>query len=182
MLADDLAVVGSVAAAIERLHRMQIGYAHLFSPLHDEGLAQAMRRLTISVRGAPIGTRDLEVVTPPIYGRYHLLYSTDVPVTCRRFAKRHGMGHVIGGHVTEVSYLSSRNDFMTYEERSADLFALADLFPAWQIEELRRARVGWRAVAHAISRAIRRFTLEWPEQRVGDRAALRIALYRLKGL
>ena len=182
MLADDIAVVGAVAASIDRLHRMGIGYAHLFSPLHDEGLAQALRRLTITARGAAIGTQDLEVVTPPIFGRYHLVYSTDVPVTCRRFAKRHGMGHVIGGHVTEVSYLSSRNDHMTYEERVADLFALADLFPAWQIEELRRARVGWRAIAHHVCRAIRRFTLEWPEQRVGDRADLRIALYRLKGL
>lgn len=182
MLAEDQAVVGSVAASIERLHRADIAYAHLFSPLHDEGLAQALRRLTITVRGEPLGTIDLEVVTPPVYGRYLLIYSTDVPKIYRRFAKRHGMGHVIGGHVTEVSYLSLRNDFMTYEERGADVFAIADLVPAWQIEELRRSRVGWRQLQHHVCRALRRFTLNWPEDRVGDRASLRMALYRQAGL
>lgn len=179
----ELAVVEATAAAILALQdRMGIAYAHLFSPLHDDGLRDAMRRLTIYSRGEPLGIRDLEAVSPPVFGRYALLFSTDVDSRRQAFALRHGMGHVVCGHVTEPTYMSERNDYMQHQERVADLFALADLFPAHMIETLRSSRTPWRAIRHALIRSIRHHTINWPEARVDDRADLRLVLYRAHGI
>lgn len=185
MLATDRAVVEDTARAIEQLHRLGIAYAYLFSPLHEDGLATALRRLTILARGEHIGRVDLEVVTPPVFGRHVMVYSTDVSPPQRAFAQRHGMGHVAAGHVTEVSYLTSRNDFMRHEERVADLFALADLVPGWKLEELaqlRRGRPRWTLVHGDVCKELHRLTVDWPEQRLLDRSLLRIALYRDRGI
>jgi hypothetical protein len=179
----DQEIVEITRRAIESLHAQWIGYASLFSPLHDDGMKDVLRQLGIVTRGEQLGERDLEAVTPPIFGRHLLLYSTDVDDRRRRFALRHGLGHIVAGHVTHPVYLSlDRNDFMAHEERVADLFALADLVPAAMIEDLRSARTGWQAIDHAIRRSIVFHTLNWPTERVADRAELRITLYREAGL
>lgn len=176
------AVLHETWSTIESLHARRIAYADVFSPLHDDGLRDVLRRLTIYARGESLGSQDVEAVAPPAYhGRYVLLYSTDIDDRRRAFAVRHGMGHVAAGHVSEISYMSNRqdrDDFMRHEERVADLFALADLIAFWRLDELRKQRLGWRAVSHEVCRVIRQHTLDWPEARVHDRARLRIALYR----
>jgi Zn-dependent peptidase ImmA (M78 family) len=174
----DAAVIAAAAQAIRHVQSRGILYADLFSPLHDDGLRDALRRLTISVRGESLGTQDIEAVSPPVYGRYLMLYSTDVDDSRRRFALRHGMGHVAAGHVSEVAYLSNRNDFMSHDERVADLFAIADLFPWCDIAGLREHRSTWRVIEDHIVRLLRRLTFGWPEERISDRARLRILLFR----
>lgn len=175
--ADD-AVLTATALAIRNVQAQGILYADLFSPLHDDGLQDALRRLTIRTRGESLGVQDIEAVSPPVYGRYLMLYSTDVDENRRRFALRHGMGHVAAHHVSEVAYLSNRNEHMSHDERVADLFALADLFPWCDIARLRQQRSGWRAIEHSIVHLIRRLTIGWPDDRVADRASLRILLFR----
>jgi hypothetical protein len=64
----------------------------------------------------------------------------------------------------------------------ADLFALADVAPFFQIHDLRRARLGWGAVTDVMATAINAHTTGWPAERVRDRAVLRVALYRRYGL
>jgi hypothetical protein len=183
LLNEDVDVLTATTEAIRTLQdRMGIFYAGLFSPLHDDGIRDAMRRLTIYSRGEPLGVQDLEAVSPPVFGRYALIFSTDVDSRRQAFALRHGMGHVVCGHVTEPTYMSERDDHMQHRERVADLFALADLFPAHMIESLRTSRTPWRAVRHAAVRSIRHHTINWPESRVEDRAGLRLALYRGQGL
>jgi hypothetical protein len=180
---EDVDVVVATAAAIATLQqRMGIAYADLFSPLHEGGIRDALRRLTIYSRGEPLGIRDLEAVSPPVFGRYALIFSTDVDSRRQAFAIRHGMGHVVCGHVTEPTYMSERNNHMLHQERVADLFALADLFPAHMIESLRDSRSSWRAIRHALTRSIRHHTINWPEHRVDDRSELRLALYRTHGI
>lgn len=181
MLIGDLDVVAAVKRAIEHLDGLGILYANVFSPLHEGGIAEALRRLTITARGESLGSRELEAVMPPVYGRYILVYSTDVDDRRRGFAIRHGIGHVVGGHVTEPNYLSN-DDYMSHEERVADLFALADLAPFWMLDDLRGGRTSWGAIKQALCRAIRVHTLDWPEERVFDRATLRLTLYREYGL
>ena len=133
----DGAVIAEVKLIIERIHERRVPYAELFCPMTDEAFAETMQAFTIRPLGGHLGTVDVEAVSPPVYGRYLFLYSTDVDMPQRRFALRHGTAHVIGGHVNEVSYLSNRNDFTTHEERVADLFALADLVPWYLLDELR---------------------------------------------
>lgn len=182
LLHGDAVVVNAVRRAIEQMHRMGIPYADVFSPLSDATMTQSCRRLTIAVRGEPLGVRDVEAVSPPIFGRYMMIVSTDLTPERARFALRHGVGHVVGGHVTEPRYLSDRNEIMHFEERVADLFALADLVPFYVIDDRRRQRQGWRVIRHELCKEIRHFTVEWPEGRVADRADLRIHLYRECGL
>ena len=179
MLLPDEDVVRDATVAVRQLQRLGIGYDDLFSPLPDDALAAAMRRLTIRASGHPLGREALEAVTPPLYGRYLLVYSTDVDVDRQRFALRHGMGHVAAGHVSAVSFLSSTAEHMAPEERVADLFALADLVPYHAVAALKRGG-GWRAVRDEIARLVRLYTLDWPEERVRDRAMLRVEMYRVE--
>lgn len=181
MLIRDADVLTATADAVRQLQRLGIGYDDLFSPLPDEDVAAALRRLTIRASGYPLGREELEVVTPPLYGRYLLLYSTDVGDDHRRFALRHGMGHVAAGHVTAPSFLSTAGDWTTHEERVADLFALADLVPFHHVAALKRGN-SWKVVREEVTRLVRLHTLDWPGDRVADRAALRVALYREAGI
>lgn len=178
---EDADVLQAVADAVGQLQRLGIGYDDLFSPLPDEALDAALRRLTIRASGHALGTGALELVTPPLYGRYLLLWSTDVDADRRRFALRHGIGHVVAGHVTTPRFLTAGGDWMAPAERVADLFALADLVPFHQVAALRRGN-GWRIVRAEIAALVRMHTLDWPAARVDDRAAMRVALYRERAL
>jgi hypothetical protein len=183
LLHGDRAVISAVKAAVEQMNRMGIPYADVFSPLSDAAMAKCCRRLTIAVRGEPLGDRDVEAVSPPIFGRYMMIVSTDLSAERSRFALRHGVGHVVGGHVTEPRYLSDRNEVMHFDERVADLFALADLVPFYFVADCRsKQHMSWRAIRHEICKEIRLFTGDWPELRVADRADLRLHLYREHGL
>jgi hypothetical protein len=184
MYQEDLDVVAATRRAIESLHRVGgVMYAYLFSPLHDDGMLELLRQCSVVARGERLGNRDLEAVTPAVFGRYLMIYSTDVDDRRRRFALRHGLGHVVAGHVSEPAFLSlDRNDPMSHEERVCDLFALADLAPAHMIEDLRKGRTSWTAINESLKRTIAHHTLNWPQRRVQDRAKLRIMLYREHGL
>ena len=64
-------------------------------------------------------------------------------------------------------------------ERLADLFALADLVPFWQIDDWRRqGRLGWRAVAAAAARTASALAGDWADERASHGATLRVRLYR----
>lgn len=182
MLLDDAGVARDVAAALANLQARGIGYADIFSPLPDEQLVDAMKRSAVLLRVDKLGTKDQELVTPPIYGRYIMTVSKSLDRRRRGFAARHGFGHVVAGHVSQVTFLSSERDWMTHEERVADLFALADVVPFWLISDLRKSRTSWRAVKHMITRTIRQYTIDWSEGRVDDRATLRVTLFRAHGL
>lgn len=178
---EDVAVITDVMQVIDTLGERGLLYGDLFSPLHDDGVLELARRMTVQVTYAAIGERDLEAVVPPVYGRYLMVISTDVDERRRAFALRHGLGHVAAGHVTDIAFLRSleeRNEWMAHEERVADLFALVDLVPWWQIGELRKGRTSWGALRQMCCRIIRQHTIDWPEARVMDRAELRLALYR----
>ena len=184
LLIEDADVLQAVAEAVRQLQRLGVGYDDLFSPLPDEVLDAALRRLTIRASGHALGTEPnapLELVTPPLYGRYLLLWSTDVDADRRRFALRHGMGHVAAGHVTTPRFLTADGDWMTPDERVADLFALADLVPFHHVSALKRGN-SWKVVRAEVSALVRIHTLDWPAERVDDRAAMRVALYRELGL
>jgi len=179
--AETAAVVAEVLRVFESLSKRNILYGDIFSPLHDDGLREVARRLTIRVDCASLGEQDVEVVMPPVFGRYVMVISTDVNDRRRSFALRHGIGHVAADHVTDVAFLRNhdeRNAYMAHEERVADLFALADVVPWYMLGEHRKARTGWGAIRQVLCRVIREHTVDWPEERVLDRAELRLALYR----
>lgn len=175
--ARDAAVIRQTADSIDRLHAKGIEYAGLFAPLHDEGLADTLRRSTVLLRLEPLAEGVMELVTPPMFGLYVMTVSSTLTYDRRRFATRHGLGHVVAGHVSELSFLSASRDHTTLEERVADTFALADVVPWWRLDELRRGRASVGQVKQLLCRVLRQNTVGWPEARVIDRANLRMRLY-----
>jgi hypothetical protein len=174
--ADD-AVLAAAAALVRDVQATASGYADLFAPVHDDALGELLRRLTVSVRAAALGPTSACVVTPPLYGRYLLVCSADATADQRRLALRRGLAHVMAGHVGALAPLPLPAP--PAAERLADLAALADLVPFWQIEDLRRqGRLGWRAVTDAVARTTRALAGDWADERAQDRAVLRIRLYR----
>lgn len=141
-----------------------------FSPLSDLQLAWLLRRCWIEWEYVPM-EGVLEVVWPPAFGRHLVQLAKDQHPGARRFALRHGLGHVLGGH-TEIASADA-GDWRSFEERAADLFALVDVLPAWKLEQLRDVGAD---VGTWCREEIARWTVDWPAERVRDRVLLRFAL------
>ena len=121
------------------------------------------------------------MVLPRCGGVYPVLINRAAEQTDRFFALRHELGHVLNGDVDGAVFLADEG-YMSGAERAADLFALADLVPGWWIAEVRRGRTPWREVKRQIATAVATYAEAWPAQRFGDRAELRLALFREHGI
>lgn len=97
---------------------------------------------------------------------------------------RHELAHVLCGEAEEAVYLTDE-DTLSFPERRADLFAVADLVPAGFLEVLRMGPRGgvrpWSHVRLEVAHTFRELT-GWSELRVWDRARLRVRLYRERGV
>jgi hypothetical protein len=98
----------------------------------------------------------------------------------RMFTIRHELAHILAGEVEYAMFLTSE-DTMSFSERRADLFAVADLTPTHWMGWVRGKRRPWRAVTLEVVQAYRELTDGWSEQRLWDRARLRVLLYREYG-
>ncbi|AHG91801.1 hypothetical protein J421_4264 [Gemmatirosa kalamazoonensis] len=152
------------------------GYDGLFAPLHDDALDALLRRSTIAVRAAALGATTDCVVTPPLFGRYLAICSADATPDQRRVALRRGLAHVLCGHVGEHTPLPLPAPAPA--QRTADVFALVDLIPFWQLHEWRRARLGWRATMREAARTAAALAPDWGAARASDAARRRVLLYR----
>jgi hypothetical protein len=149
--------------------------------VHDDALDELLRRNTAAVRPAAFGASSACVVTPPLFGRHLVVISADAPADQRRVALRRALAHVLCGHVGEVAPLPLPEPPAV--SRAADVFALADLVPFWQVHEWRRgARLGWRAVAAQVARAAASLAPDWDAARSAEAGRLRVLLYREQGL
>lgn len=94
------------------------------------------------------------------------------------FNGRHELAHVLAG---EVGYFLTAEDTMSFSERRADLFALADLTATWWM----RQNIAGKKLLYAtqwVKSSFRELTEGWSEQRLWDRARLRVQLYREFGI
>lgn len=96
------------------------------------------------------------------------------------FTVRHELAHVLAGEVSDALFLSAA-DTMSFSERRADLYAVADLVPPWLLRQLRGTRRPWSRVQLDVQQAFRELTGGWSEERLRDRARLRVELYREHG-
>lgn len=91
--------------------------------------------------------------------------------------KLHELAHVMTG---EVGHFLTREDSMSFSERRADLFAIADVVSHPQMRRL-SARRKMLYVVQDVREGFRYLT-EWSDQRLTDRAWLRVLLFREYGL
>ncbi len=176
-----LSAVASAIRVVQRQHASVGGYDDLFAPLHDEALSVMLRRAAAAVRGVALGGTSGCVVTPPIYGRHLVLCDAESTGDSRRLALRRALAHIACGHVGEHAALPFPEP--PPAARAADLFALADLVPFWQIHEWRRgARLGWRRVMQEVAAHAAALAGDWDAARADEAGRLRVLLYREHGL
>ncbi len=178
----DAALVAAAAALVGELQAAAPRYDGLFAPLDDAGVDDLLRRHGIAVHavdGLPGATRT--VLTPPIFGRHRLLRPAGATADQRRLTARVALAHLLAGHAGEDAPLPSPapND----DARLAELVALADLVPFWQVSDARRrGRLGWRALVDDAARHAATLAGDWDGERAADRGALRVALFRTHAL
>ena len=171
-------LIRTAAQLVQNAQRLQPRYARGPIPASTAEVANLLHRAACKVYLIEPRPGAKAITTPPIDGRYRIGIKRDLTFEERAFALRHELAHVIAGDADEPVAMVDRG-YLTYAERYADLFALADLIPGRLIETLRRARLSWRDIRAEIEAEIReRWGPDWPWARVDDRAFLRLRLYR----
>ena len=88
----------------------------------------------------------------------------------RRFALRHGLAHVLAGHVADLTYAHDGHHRETPEEQLADAFAFSDLIPDRMLREVQAVGFRGKDLERWVRAEISRYATGWPETRVTDRA------------
>lgn len=175
---------GVLAAAVQVIgaaQRMLPWYAGDFAPIRSDQLAELLRRATCDVAVYPFGSDTVAMAMPPHRGRYPVFVNRRASREARSFALRHELGHVLAGDVEEAIFLAPEG-YMAPQERVADTFALAGLVPGWFLRSLRREGMSWMRVGAEIRDLIAAaHGSHWRAERVEDRAALRLELFRRRG-
>lgn len=115
-----------------------------------------------------------EIVWPPVCGIHIMHLAKGQPYVERRFAIRHGLGHVLAGHAMERVW---RQEGSSMEEAVADLFALADLLPDRELAHIVDADVSEMMIrAHLMGRVLEHAP-NWTPDKVLERVSLRWALW-----
>ena len=178
---EDDGVLQSARRLVGQAREVVPAYAGPFSPVRIDQVTELLNAAGCHVETFAFQSDTVAMVLPQCGGVYPILINRSAEQTDRVFALRHELGHVLAGDVDGAVFLANEG-YMSPAERAADLFALADLVPAWWIEEVRRGRTPWREVKRQIALAVAQYAENWPAQRFGDRAELRLRLYREHGV
>ncbi|MBK7716808.1 MAG: ImmA/IrrE family metallo-endopeptidase [Gemmatimonadetes bacterium] len=95
----------------------------------------------------------------------------------RRFAMRHGLAHVLDGHLRDLAPAADSGHWETYEEAVADLFAMVDLVPDHQLDTLVQAGAAHQELESSVREVTRKYAPDWPEERLAQRVGLRVRTY-----
>lgn len=124
---------------------------------------------------------DAKGMAVPDAGQHLIVLDTGCLKGDRIFTIRHEFAHILAGEVEDAMYLTSE-DTMSFSERRADLFALADVTPTWLMTWRKRKVRTWKALTLEVVQSYRELTEGWSEQRLWDRAKLRVLLFREHGI
>ncbi|MGH9659409.1 MAG: ImmA/IrrE family metallo-endopeptidase [Bryobacteraceae bacterium] len=157
--------------------RLGVAYNSEFSPLSDLTFALLLTRAGVRWRYAPLEGGICEIVWPPIYGVHLMQIDKQLTTAERRFAMRHGLAHVLDGHLRDLAPAADSGDWQTYEEAVADLFALVDLVPDHQLATLVQLGASQEKLEASVREEAKKYAPEWPEERISQRARLRVRMY-----
>jgi len=157
--------------------RLGVAYNSEFSPLSDLTFTLLLTRAGVRWRYAPLEGGICEIVWPPIYGVHLMQIDKHLTPGERRFAMRHGLAHVLDGHLRDLAPAADGGDWLTYEEAVADLFALADLMPDHELDSRVQCGAERGDLEEAVQQELRRYAPDWLQERVESRSILRIQAY-----
>lgn len=140
------------------------------------------RRMGAGLRCEELAIGTHEIGFPAYFGPPVLVVNKYDHHGMRSIALRHGLAHLVAGELavgdgSDIRFMSSILDYMTLEERRADLFALADMVADWMVEGLFASGAAADRVERELRRHVKALAPEWPAARVRDRTRLRLALF-----
>ena len=181
---DDEEAAGEVVRATAQLIRRAwalLGEATLRPPLRSDQLSRLLVLTRTRLCEFPFQSRTLGMAIPWGAQEHAILIDRTAARADYAFTLRHELAHVLAGEVSHALFLATA-DTLSYSERRADLFAIADLVPARMLTHLRGTGRRWSVLELEVQQAFRELTGGWSAQRVQDRAALRVRLFREHGL
>ncbi|MBK8002399.1 MAG: ImmA/IrrE family metallo-endopeptidase [Gemmatimonadetes bacterium] len=158
--------------------RLGVAYNSEFSPLSDLTFAVLLTRAGVRWRYAPLEGGICEIVWPPIYGVHLMQIDKHLTTAERRFAMRHGLAHVLDGHLRDLTPAADSGDWRSYEEAVADLFALVDLVPDHQIDTLPLDAAESEQLEEWVRQQATKHVSGWSEERLDHRARVRAYMHR----
>lgn len=176
MRSDEDGVVREAARLVRAARALEGGYAGPLAPVRTDQLSRMLERAGCHVEVFPFTSRTVAMTLPRCAGVYPVFVNRAAERTDRVFALRHELGHVLAGDVDGAVFLADEG-YMAPVERVADLFALADLVPAWWMRWVEEGSHPAEA-EDEVAQAVMEFAEQWPADRAADRARLRLQLYR----
>jgi len=168
-------------AALARRTRELLGEPRATSPLRTDQLSRLLVLTRTRICEFPFQSGTVGMAIPWGSDEHAILLDSRASHADYAFTLRHELAHVLAGEVSEALFLSAADE-MSFSERRADLYAVADLVPGWLVAQLRGTRRPWSHVRLEVQQAFRELTQGWSERRIHDRAALRVELYRRHGV
>ena len=165
---DGAPLCAAVEELVRRCHELGVLYAtDDWSPLSDTTLGLLLRRAGIQWRYCALEQVG-QIVWPPVCGVHLLQVDRYQSRAERRFALRHGLAHVLAGHVADLTFAHDGHHGETPEEQLADAFAFADLVPDPMLCEVQAVGFRGRDFERWTRAEVRRFASGWPEARIQD--------------
>ena len=173
---DDAEVLCATAALVRRSWAL-LDQPEIRAPMRTDQITQLLVRSRTRLCEYPFSSGAVGMAIPWGSGEHAILIDSRAPRADYLFTIRHELAHVLAEEVNETLFLTAA-DTMSFSERRADLYAVADLVPAWLIRQLRGTRRPWSHLTLEVQQAFREHTVGWSEERIRDRARLRVGLYR----
>jgi hypothetical protein len=169
-------VVRQAARLVRAARALEGAYAGPLAPVRTDQLSRMLERAGCHVEIFPFASTTVAMTLPRCAGVYPIFVNRATERTDRVFALRHELAHVLAGDVDGAVFLADEG-YMAPAERAADLFALADLVPAWWLRWVEDGAAPGEAESE-VAQAVFEFAEGWPADRAADRASLRLRLFR----
>lgn len=173
-------VLRATARMIEEARAVVPRYATGFASVGSHEISKLLKAHRTHLVNRRFASDAKGMAMPFVGGGQLIALDTACTKADAAFTVRHELAHVLGGESSEPTYLTAE-DTLSFSERRADLFAIADLTPARWLEWV-RGRRPWKFAVLDVKEAYRNLTCGWSELRLDDRAQLRVQLYRRGGI
>lgn len=180
MNSDDAAVLDAAHALLRDAREHAPRYALGWIPASTRDVSALLVATRTHLVERRFASAAVGMALPAADGEHVILLDARASRADAMFTVRHELAHVLAGEVSEALFLSAE-DTMSFSERRADLFALADLTPACWMRRYTARRPQRTAVLQVVQ-AYRELTAGWSEARLWDRARLRLLLHRARGV
>lgn len=169
------------ARLVEAAREIAPDYARRSAPVGSYVVSQLLRAKSCTLTFADLDESCAGLTLPAVSGVYTVVINNDESAADAVVTIRHELGHVMAGDVDEPTFMDDHD--LSWTERVADLFALADVIPAGMIRNwMAPGRPRWAQLTRDIAGLVAGFAPGWSERRTADRARLRVLLYRERGI